>query len=304
MRPVAQLSASLVVAAVIGVTANSAEAQNAAGTLSPRFEVASIKLVDPGRAPQSPAQPVRGFSGEGGRVDLPPYNLTYLISLAFGVKPFQIKCPSWLETRFFQVAATAPAGASKDQIPAMLQNLLTDRFGMIFHRETHTSPVYALVLSSHGLKLKPGIPDDHPDDLGQIGASTRTSGPGGLVTRASARTAFGIYHLASANGVLHYDFQNITMRALAEYLTAGGRGAFDLPIIDMTELIGGYQVTVELLLAEAHRSSGMPSVDPAVDPPGALARESLEKQGLRLLRREAPIEMIIIDHMDKTPTEN
>jgi uncharacterized protein (TIGR03435 family) len=81
----------------------------------------------------------------------------------------------------------------------------------------------------------------------------------------------------------------------------------------MTELKGTYQVTLEIPPSEmpsarrgppeSQGDAGQP-VPTASDPSGASVRNSLEKQGLRLVRRRLPIEKFVIDHIERTPTEN
>ena len=56
--------------------------------------------------------------------------------------------------KFFDIVATMPPGVSRDQIPEMLQSLLAERFSLAVHRENKEQPVYALVVSKTGPRLK------------------------------------------------------------------------------------------------------------------------------------------------------
>ena len=86
----------------------------------------------------------------------------------------------------------------------------------------------------------------------------------------------------------------LTMPALSELLTPHeGR-----PVIDETNLPGAYRYTYEISIKEG--SEG----EQGGDPVGASMVEALEKGGLRLERRNAPIETIVIDHVERMPTEN
>lgn len=276
---------------------------------SPQFEVASIKPAEPPRPGWKPGG-ARGFSGTGGRLDLHSVSLMSLVTRAFEVDSFQVRGPAWLESRYFDISASAAASASRDEIPLMLRSLLRDRFGMKGHRETPTQLVYALVASAQGSRLQPGIPDDHPDDLGQISAPTRTQGPDGLTITSTARAPFGVYKFTVSNGVVHYEFQNITMRALAQFLSRGqGRGPLDLPVVDMTELRGRYMVSLDIPVNEMHGTAVRPDAEggpvpiPA-EPSGGSIGRSLEKQGIKLLRRNGVVERIVIDHIENVPTGN
>src|SRR5262245_43490541 len=77
---------------------------------------------------------------------------------AFKVKMDQIEGPSWLETECFNISAKIPAGAPRDQLPAMLQALLTERFSLRAHKVDRPRSGYALVVDKGGPKVK----EDHP----------------------------------------------------------------------------------------------------------------------------------------------
>src|SRR5450759_3758457 len=104
-----------------------ANAQNA--PIQPKFEVASVKRTD------------RCFSGNSsidpGSVTLKGVPLKGVLMEAFKVKMEQIEGPSWLATDCIEISAKIPEGAGKDQLPAMLQALLTERFKLCL---LYTSP--------------------------------------------------------------------------------------------------------------------------------------------------------------------
>jgi uncharacterized protein (TIGR03435 family) len=272
----------------------------------PSFDVVSVKAAAPGSR-QTPSERERGFIGTGGRVDLRAVSMGSVLTRAFDLTPDQLSGPDWLNSQSYDISAVAPAGTPRDQILLMFQNLLADRFKLKYHRETAVTPVYALVADSKGVKLNPGIPDNDPDNHGQIAA---TSNAGGKVT-ASARTGFGIYTLTVADGVMHYDLQNIGMKDLARFLSQAGRRALGLPVIDLTEMKGRYQVALDISQSESHGpapgSSGAaedPQGPGASDPAGSSIRTSLGKQGLRLVRKNAPLEKFVVDQLERTPTAN
>jgi uncharacterized protein (TIGR03435 family) len=290
-------------------------AQSTAAPL-PRFELASVKPAVPSRTvyPWDATRKL-GFSAASGKVDLRYISLMDLLTLTFGVEPYQVNGPSWLGTQFFDISTIAPAGTQKEQILLMLQDLLSDRFHMRSHQETLMAPIYALVVAPGGPKLRPGVPDDESDRVGPIGGSTKTDGPKGPVTTTSARTFFGIYKLTVANGVAHYEFPNISMTGLALFLTPrGGHAALDLPVVDMTDLNDHYQVSLDMLLAEMHsRGVRIRPADPgnadstvpeASDPTESAIPASLAKQGIKLVRRSVPLQKIVIDDIERRATAN
>lgn len=110
-----------------------------------------------------------------------------------------------------------------------------------------------------------------------------------------------------------------TMDALAGQLSS----LLDKPVVDMTGLKGGYKVPLEMglvdLMAVAQKLGGAmgANVGPAPgagaagpafaasDPGGgASIKDSVQKLGLRLEPRKLPIEIMVIDHLDKMPTDN
>jgi uncharacterized protein (TIGR03435 family) len=233
-----------------------------------------------------------------------------LITEAFGVRTFQVSGPSWLATDRYDVAATAPPGAVRSQIPAMLQSLLTDRFKLKFHRETASKTVFALVAAPDGPKMATGVSDDDPESLGVVGAPGTIANQGNTWVRAPH--PFGVYRLSADNGVVHYEFRDMTMNALADFLTSVAPATFDVPVLDMTGLTGHYHVDIEAVVgveighapAQPPSSTGGADGMPSASEPAGAIRKSLGKQGLQVVRRQAPVETIYIDSIERTPTEN
>src|SRR5262249_9505396 len=110
----------------------------------PKFEVASVKQASECTYDHTsgPGQVVLG-------VPLSPILMT-----SFKVSKDQIIGPSWLESDCFQVVAKLPQGSTPDQIPEMLQALLSERFKLSAHKESRPSTIYALVVDKGGPKVK------------------------------------------------------------------------------------------------------------------------------------------------------
>ena len=66
----------------------------------------------------------------------------------------QIEGPSWLDTECYDIVAKIAQGAPTDQVPAMLQTLLTERLKLAAHKEDRQRTGYALVIDKGGLKAK------------------------------------------------------------------------------------------------------------------------------------------------------
>jgi uncharacterized protein (TIGR03435 family) len=227
------------------------------------FEVASIK-------PSPPIDPALIMSGkahvgthiDGARVDVGYAPLMQLIMAAYKVKMFQVTGPSWLNTTFFDILAKLPEGATREQVPEMLQALLADRFKMTMHRENKEHAEFALVVAKGGAKLKEADPEpaadpaaeEQPDKPGEVTMSSDTSE--GRV-RSSFSTKGGVFSFHSsgpgvdmtgtmANGALHIEATRTTMKAFADML---GQIA-QTPVVDKTELKGSYQLTLDFSLEE------------------------------------------------------
>ena len=61
-------------------------------------------------------------------------DLRSLMSIAYGVKPYQIAGPDWMTTTKFDIVAKMPEGSKKDDASKMLQTLLEERFKLTTHR--------------------------------------------------------------------------------------------------------------------------------------------------------------------------
>src|SRR5262249_54957220 len=105
-------------------------------TNRPEFEVASVKPSKP--AGDGPVMIRMG--GDPGRIDYTNMSLKMLITRAYGVKDYQVTGPDWMDSERFDVTATHPPNTPREQVQAMLQTLLEDRFKMTVHKEKKVLP--------------------------------------------------------------------------------------------------------------------------------------------------------------------
>jgi len=302
----------------------------------PAFEVAAIKPAPPlnlNRAAIAAGQlPHIGMNVQGLRVDIGYMSLADLLTFAFNVKPGQLSGPEWMKSERFDILAKMPDGATRDQMPDMLQALLAERFQLKIHRETREDSVYALVVAKGGHKLKESPPDPElppgepaPGGLTLPGGITLPSGPGqvkierggNFATIASERggtTKMGM----TPDGQIRMEMSKTTMEAFAQMLTR----LVDRPVLDMTELKGNFQISLDIsretMLNMARAASfnvplpaargggpgGLAGPAEASDPSGGSIFASVQQLGLRLEARKLPLEHIVVDHLEKTPTEN
>jgi len=300
----------------------------------PAFEVASIKVSPPLQSIGAQILSGKlhvGMRIEANRVDIDETPLSGLIQLAYKVKPYQISGPSWMSEQRFDVHATMPQGAVRDQVPQMLQTLLAERFKLTIRRDTKEHPVYALVVGKDGPKMTPAMTPAGEPDAGvtpNLDASKNGFGidtPDGNRITVSADNKGGavasspgtgkIRVSMGADGAMKMETERMTMPALADQLSP----MLDRPVFDMTGLKGRYQVTLELTMEELMQSARAQGVQipmmPGVgrsgagsgavpDPSGSSVFQSVQKLGLRLEPRKVPVDLIVVDHLEKVPTEN
>jgi uncharacterized protein (TIGR03435 family) len=291
----------------------------------PVFEVASIKPSGP-MNPQAMMQGKMrvGMKIDAARVDIGFLSLADLIRTAYEVKAHQVTGPDFLKSERFDISAKMPEGATKEQVPAMLRALLAERFGLTVHKDNKPLPVYALIVGKGGPKLKDAAPEpvvdpDAPLPAGTTKMSTpdgdvtvkpNAGGMGATLTSAKAGTS---KMTMGQDGLMHMESSKMSMPNFADMLTP----FLDKPVVDMTELKGNYQVVLDLSMNDmmkVARASGlmgaggpMPggvSAETASDPSGGSIFTSVQALGLKLENRKEPVTMIVVDHIEKTPTGN
>lgn len=117
---------------------------------APAFEVASVKSVPP---PTDGHISTR-MSTDDGMLNYSNLTLKDVIAQAYRIAKYQIAGPAWLDDERYVIAARIPSGAPREQVPAMLQTLLKERFGLESHRESKDMAVLALVVAKGGSKMK------------------------------------------------------------------------------------------------------------------------------------------------------
>jgi uncharacterized protein (TIGR03435 family) len=304
------------------------------------FEVATVKPAAPldmaklAASVQAGQMPKIGAHVEAGRAEYTYVALRELISLAWGVRPYQITGPDWLASTRFDIVAKMPAGATKNDVPGMLQSLLEERFKLSVHKASAEHPVMAIVVAKDGPKLNESGSTPAPiDESAELApGESKMEGPDGPVrvrvgTDGSASIDMGAkgkmsYRVNPATQSMHLEGSMITMSGFADMLTqlsqmsgAGGR-----QILDMTGLKDYYQVAIDFGLADLLNiaraagfamppgaggvAAGNPG-DGASDPGGSSSiTEAVRALGLRLESRQATVEQLIVDRAEKTPTEN
>ena len=189
------------------------------------------------------------------------------IGWAFNIQDAQIIGPSWLNDVAFDIFAKSPGPASEAELRKMLQTLLADRFKLSFHRETREIPALILVVSSKGHKLKAADKPGEP----------------------SFKT--GKMSLTGAGA---------TLSELTQFLSHELRE----PVIDQTGLKGLFNYTLDInaYVTDEMRKSG--GDGPPLEANSIIASAMQEQLGLKVEAKKTPVTMLIVEHLEKSPTEN
>jgi uncharacterized protein (TIGR03435 family) len=188
------------------------------------------------------------------------------IQVAYRMPPIQVKGPDWLSDVRLDIVAKTAGPVDEQQLFAMLRTLLAERLGVKVHIEQREIPVYALTLAKGGPKF----------------SESKTEGP------PAGRGKAGVW-----------SFERFSMSDFATALSQ----ALGRPVVDATGLKGRYDVRLDSTpyMAAATADGNKPS--PA-DIPGILITALQEQLGLKVESRKDRIDTLVVDHAERTPTEN
>jgi uncharacterized protein (TIGR03435 family) len=310
--PLPQAPVLLAQAPVAAPAAPPAATPLSAPAPKPEFEVASVKPMQAGAR--------GGWGGGPGTNDPEHYSyagaLLMLLRIAYGVDVDQISGPDWLSSEDYTVSAKIPAGATKEQMNAMLQSLLEQRFHLTMHRAQQEFSTYELVIAKGGSKLKEtAYPELGPEQRVPLDlAAMRSSQPDkdGFPQLPPGMRSLG----AVRDGVVRYTFRATTITELGthvsgQFATEAGKNRFGGRmfalgrVVDHTGLTGKYDFT--LAYTSSGGMGGALAPSPAGQDPTGIPdlSEALEQQlGLKLQKTNTVLDVIVIDHIDRTPVDN
>lgn len=232
------------------------------------FESADVHVSAPGGAE-------RGGFFTGGRVDLRGTTMLTLIAMAYGLDTdYVLGGPSWLNADRFDLIAKAPSPTpSAETMQAMLRALLADRFQLAAHHEQQDMPVYLLTVGKRSQKLHEAAKSDEPPGC------PRVDGDAGLNHRAC---------------------HNSKIAALIDLLPQVAGNYVDHPVVDRTGLTGSYDFQLDWMgkgpyLAAKANPDG---------PPAVSIFDAVEKLGLKLDPGTEATPVIVVDKVNRKPTEN
>jgi uncharacterized protein (TIGR03435 family) len=223
------------------------------------------------------------------------------VTMAYGVRPPQVSGLDPGSSLRFNITAKVPAGATRDDMAVMLQNLLAERFRLKVHHETKDVPSYELVVGKNGPKFKesagepppsndPIAPPDHP----KLDRDGYPIVPPGRMMPA----------LVNGSPRVRLNAVNESMESFVARLTRLMHG----PVVDATGLKGKYDFVLsfspENFVVETQGVQTEVATDTTPNAGPSLTTAIQEQLGLRLESKKAPMDIIVIDHCEKVPTEN
>jgi uncharacterized protein (TIGR03435 family) len=282
---------------VIGLTAFACGVGYAQSTEAPTFDAVSVKVA---QAPNGRGSRVAFFGGPGtktpDRINVENYGMAALISRAYGVEYYQVTGPDWL-TAFgsekYNIVASIPSGTKEAQFRVMMQNLLAERFHLQLHRETKELPIYTLSVAKNGPKLKKAVPDPPPDANAD---AARSAGGGKMKMDSEGYPVLG----PGMSMAIMNDHARMANKGHMQVLVSLLTGQTGRPVVDATGLTEEYEFALYWIPQP-------PGADPSMaeDPKGPDLFAALQQQmGLKLEPKKGPVEMLVIDHADRVPTEN
>jgi len=248
----------------------------------PEFEVASIKLN------KSADMRMMVRPAPGGRFTVTNVPLQYVVTMAYRIKDFQLSgAPPWFLAERYDIEAKADGDPSFDAMLPMVRTLLEDRLRLQVHRDSKEMQVYALVVAKAG-KLHPAEGECGPPPSGPLPAPE----PGKLPTPPC-----GFFFVVPG----HLSAQKAAIGGLSDSLSL----LTDRIVLDKTGLAGKYDINLEFT-PDQSQFQAPPGVTPAppIDSNGPSLFTALQEQlGLKLESQKGPVEIIVIDHVER-PSEN
>ena len=272
----------------------------------PSFDVVSIK---PAVSPTAGGTPLRvrvGCTGGPGTTDPGLVNCSFvsladMIVSAYGLERYQFTPADWMVTGRFDITAKIPAGTTREQFLLMQQRMLAERFKLVLHHEQKEMALYELTVGKSGVKLKESAPDaaSQPEEPGVM--PKFSMGKDGFPSFPPGRTG-----MIGLNGHFRWTAVNVFLPDIVKTIS----NQLGRPVVDATGLKGKYDVD----LYWAQESMGRGGLATAA-PEGALPAAEIDsgptilsavqnQLGLKLESKKGPVDMVVVDHAEKVPSEN
>jgi uncharacterized protein (TIGR03435 family) len=224
-----------------------------------------VATIRPSRADEKPDANLKN-----GVIDVKGLTLKQLIGIVNNVDEDAVKGgEKFVETDRFDILAKTEPTLSIEALQKMLRGLLEERFHLKTHMEMQPLSVYALTAPK--AKLKDADPAGRP--------GCKNTFPDGVRTLVCT---------------------NATMAIFVDRIQQAASGYLDKTVVDLTGLKGNYDFSVAWV-GKQNLATDTTSDRPA----GLTVFEAVDKQlGLKLATQKHPMPVVVIDHVDRKPTEN
>lgn len=278
---------------------------------APRFDAASIKRDVSGVLP--PAGQGQLVTVRGNRVTAPNITVRELIRNGYNLqhvaRSFIVDGPEWIDSERYDLEAIAARPFEAQRVrnvppptaAAMIRALLADRFQLVAHNEVRERPIYELVLNRADGRLGPGLKPSTasclgPFDLVDLDTTNRSISPTADGKPFFCPFGYG-YGPVSFMGA-----SQMRMRDLAMFF--GLIASLNVAVVDRTGIDGRFDVELRFAGDVAVSANAAPAFrDLGVTDVPTLTGAIREQLGLRLQAARAPIEVLVIDRVER-PTEN
>ena len=253
----------------------------------PSFEVASVKPNNSG-ATSSSTQ-----TRPGGRFTATNVPVRTLLREAYHLQDSQlIDAPDWTRAERFDIAAKADGNPEYAEMRVMVQMLLADRFRLIVHNETRELPIYALVVARPDGKLGPQLfksdidcTDPARSKQPAPSAAPAASSPG--VSQMREVEPCGT-NANTSNNSATLRAGSVSMSSLAATLSTFANRV----VVDRTGLVGGFDIILTWTPNQTAETSG-----------ASLFTALQEQLGLRLESTRGPVEVVVVDRVERPPPD-
>ncbi len=259
------------------------------------FDVAAVRPSDPKAARTA----VSGIRVTGNQISIGRIPMKQIIRTAYGVQYDRIEGPTWTAASqlIFDIEATLPAGIRASQLPLMLQSLLEERFKLSAQWGTRVGDYYALVVGPDGGNFTK-LTDD-PADFSIFDWGTTNAEKGIKLFQSGSTKTWT--EPSGLNRVQMATFEDVATLLNPHF---GG-----VPVVDKTGLRGTYDLKLQYMLPDTVRAQAEGKLTSELisdvrDQMRAGVIQGVEKMGLKIEKRRGEIAILVIDKLEKLPTEN
>lgn len=247
-------------AALLLVVAAVVQAQPADPSKKPEFEVVSIRPAKPDGS--------HDFDVDGSICRVHNFTLKRLSSFAFMLDTAQVYGgPNWVDDDSYDITAKIPDASmhhmTRQTVPELIQTLLADKFGLVYHLETRQATGYEMVVARKGPKMEPAQPDQKGSNI--------------------------------SSHDLRLTARNVTMEHFAKYLSR----QMGMPVIDKTELTGGFNFELENFYIDRAPERADARPDSNADTRPSIFTLLPERLGIKLESAKIPTPAMVIEQAKK-----